>query len=87
MAQEMIGHVIHYWSKIGVAGIHVTEGELKIGDTIRIKGHTSDLTQRVASMQIEGQEVEIAKAGEDIGLKVADYVREHDQVFKVTEDE
>jgi putative protease len=86
MAEEKIGEVIHYWGKIGVAGIKVTAGELKVGDTIHIKGHTSDFTQRVDSMQVESESVEIAKPGDDIGLKVKDHARENDDVFKVTPD-
>jgi putative protease len=86
MAEEKIGEVIHYWGKIGVAGIKITDGDLKVGDTIRIKGHTTDFTQRIDSMQVENQAVEVAKPGDDIGLKVKDHAREHDDVFKVTPD-
>jgi putative protease len=86
MAEEKIGEVIHYWGKIGVAGIKIMDGELKVGDTIHIKGHTSDFTQAVDSMQVENQSVEIARPGDDIGLKVKDHAREHDEVFKVTPD-
>jgi len=86
MAEEKLGHVIHYWSKIGVAGIHLTDGELNVGDTIRVKGHTSDFTVTVDSMQIDGDAVEIAKVGDDIGLKVPEYTREHDEVWKVVAD-
>ena len=45
MAEEEIGHVTHYFPKIGVAVVEITAGSLKIGETIRIKGHTSDFTQ------------------------------------------
>lgn len=86
MAEEKIGHVIHYWGKIGVAGIRLTAGELKVGDTIRIKGHTSDFQQTVESMQIDGDAVDVAAAGADVGLRVADYTREHDEVFRVDPD-
>ena len=57
MAEEKIGVVIHYWNHIGVAGIHVSEGEVRVGDTIRIKGHTSDFTQQVDSMQVNNQQL------------------------------
>jgi putative protease len=86
MAEEKIGNVIHYWGKIGVAGINITAGELNTGDTIHIKGHTSDFTCRVDSMQVENETVETAKPGDDIGLKVPEQAREHDEVFKVTPD-
>lgn len=84
MAEEKIGSVIHYWSRIGVAGLRITAGELKIGDTIHVKGRTSDFTCRVDSMQVENESVEAAKPGDDIGLKVPQQARENDDVFKVT---
>jgi putative protease len=86
MAEEKIGIVTHYFGKIGVAALKVTEGELRVGDTIRIKGHTSDFTQTVDSMQVEHESVEIARTGDEVGLKTAEYVREHDSVYKVLPD-
>ncbi len=84
MAEEKIGVVIHYWSNIGVAGLKITDGELKVGDTIHLKGHTSDFTQPVESIQIENESVEVAEPGQDIGIKVIEHARDHDEVFKVT---
>ena len=86
MAEEKIGVVIHYWSKIGVAGVHITDGKLEVGDTIHIKGHTSDFTQPVDSMQVDNEAVETAGPGDDVGLGVAEPAREHDEVFRVTPD-
>ena len=86
MAEVEIGKVTHYFGKIGVAAIEITSGELKVGDTIRIKGHTSDFTQTVDSMQIEHEEVEVAKPGDSVGLKVKDQARTHDAVYVVTEE-
>lgn len=86
MAEEKIGEVIHYWTKIRVAGIRMTNGELRVGDTIHITGHTSDFTQQVDSMQVDNESVEVAKAGDDVGVRTADYCREHDDVLKVTPD-
>ncbi len=86
MAEEKIGVVIHYWGKIGVAGLKISDGELRVGDTIHIKGHTSDFTQPVESIQIENQLVEVARPGEDIGVQVVEHAREHDEVFKITPD-
>jgi translation initiation factor IF-2 len=86
MAEQKIGRVTHYWAKIGVAGIEITAGEVRVGDTIRFKGHTTDFNQRVDSMQVEHEPVTVARAGDSVGLQVADHVRDHDEVFKVTED-
>jgi translation initiation factor IF-2 len=85
MPEEKIGKISDYFRKIGVAAIEITQGALSVGDTIRIKGHTTDLTQVVESMQIEHQNVQTAKAGDSIGIKVKDHVRDHDEVYKVTE--
>lgn len=85
MPEEEIGKVSDYFRKIGVAAIEITQGTLSVGDTIRIKGHTTDFTQVLESMQIEHQNVQTAKAGDSIGIKVKDHVRDHDEVYKVTE--
>ncbi|MCR4404770.1 MAG: translation elongation factor-like protein [Candidatus Acetothermia bacterium] len=79
---EEIGRVTHYFSKIGVGAITLS-GELKLGDKIRIKGATTDFEQLVESMQIEGQPVERAGAGDSIGLKLKDRAREGDAVYKL----
>ena len=81
--EEMqVGKVSHYFSKIGVAVIDVTDGSIKVGDEIRIKGHTTDFRQKVASMQIEQDKIEIAEPGQSIGMKVNEPVRQHDAVYK-----
>ena len=85
MAEEKIGVVIHYWSKLSVAGVRLTGGELRIDDTIHVKGHTSDFTQHVKSIHIGTETVDAAQAGDEVGIKVSEHAREHDEVFKVTE--
>lgn len=81
-----VGQVTHYFSKAEVAAIKMTDGELHTGDTIHIKGHTTDFEQEVSSIQIEHQQMEVVKAGDDIGIKVKEPVRKKDLVYKVTED-
>jgi putative protease len=83
MPEEEVGKVKDYFAKIGVAGIDLT-GTLRVGDTIHIKGHTTDLEQVVESMQIEHEQVEEANAGDAIGIKVKDRCRHGDTVYKVT---
>lgn len=82
MEQE-IGVIEHYFSKIGVAAIKITDGNLKIGDRIHIKGATTDFEQTVESMEINRQKIETAKPGDEIGIKVIDRVREGDKVYKI----
>ncbi len=84
MPEQQIGKVTHYFGKIQVAVVEITDSELRTGDTIRVAGHTTDFTQTVDSMQIDNQPVQAAKAGACIGIKVAEPVRQNDQVYKVT---
>lgn len=84
--EKEIGKVIHFWSHISVAGIVLTKGELKVGDTIHIKGHTTDFTQKVDSIHIEENAIEKAKIGDSIGVKVKERVHEHDTVYLVTKE-
>lgn len=79
---EEVGKVSHYFTKIGVAVIDLT-APLSVGDRITIKGVTTDLEQTVDSMQIEHENVTTAKAGQSIGLKVKERVRESDVVYKI----
>lgn len=78
-----VGKVTHYYSKIGVAIVEITDESLNIGDTIKIKGHSTDFTQTVDSMQIEHQPINKAEVGNIIGLKVKEKCREGDIVYKV----
>ncbi|HMA54979.1 MAG TPA: hypothetical protein VKT17_10975 [Acidobacteriota bacterium] len=84
MAEEEIGHITHFFPKIGVAVVEITAGTLKVGETIRIKGHTSDFTQTVESLQQEHLSVPEITKGVSAGLKVKEHVREGDKVFRVT---
>ena len=83
MVEEKIGIVEHFFTKISVAAVKITDGELRIGDTIHIVGATTDFKQKVESMQINKQPVEVARPGDEVGIKVIDRVREHDIVYKV----
>ncbi len=83
MAEQPIGKVTHYFGKAMVAAVKITDGQLRVGDTIHIVGHTSDFTQKVDSMQIEHASVESAGVGDEIGIRVVEHAREHDEVFLV----
>ena len=76
-----IGHITHFFTKICVAVIELTE-PLSVGDTIVFKGPTTDFEQPVESMQIEHKNIQRAEAGQSIGLKVVQHVRESDVVYK-----
>ncbi len=82
-AEEMqVGKVTHYFTKIGVAVLEVTGGSIKVGDEIRIKGHTTDFRQKVKSMQMEHENIEMAEPGQSIGMEVEEPVRANDLVYK-----
>ena len=80
--KQLVGKVTHYFTKIGVAVIDL-EAPLAVGDTISIEGATSNFQQKVTSMQIEHKEVDGAKKGDSVGMKVKDRVRGGDNVYKV----
>ncbi len=81
--EEALGTVTHYYSHLGVAVIQINKGSLKTGDMIHIKGHSTDFTQRVESMEYEHQHIDESSAGQSVGLKVVDHTREHDIVYLV----
>jgi putative protease len=80
--EEKVGTVTDYFARIGVAAVKL-EGPLAVGDRIRVRGHTTDFTQQVESLQVEHQPVERAEAGAEVALKVGERVRRHDQVLRV----
>jgi len=77
-----VGRVTHYFTKISVAVVEL-KASLAVGDRILIKGSTTDFEQVVESMQIEHKDVQRAEAGQSIGLKVKERVRENDTVYKI----
>jgi len=84
MEKQEIGRVTHYFGKINVAAIRLSN-PLRVGDKISIEGTHTNFEQVVESIQIEHQSVPEAKAGEEVGIKVQDKAREGDTVYKIIE--
>lgn len=80
----LVGKIAHYFSKISV-GIIDLEKDLSVGDKISIEGSKTNFQQNVDSIQIEHKNVETAKSGDSIGVKVKDMVRVNDKVYKLLE--
>ena len=85
MAWKEVGKVIHYFNRLQVAGVRLTD-RLQVGDHIYILGHTSDFEQDVASMQLDHQPIEVGKKGQEIGLLVVERARRGDTVYKAEEE-
>ncbi len=66
MTEKKIGNVTHYYNHLHVATVQLTDGELRVGDMIRIEGHTSDFTQKIGSMELDHEKVDVAKPGDMI---------------------
>jgi len=86
MFEQKVGRVTHYFAHIQVAAIKL-EDELKVGDRVHIKGHTSDFTQPINSMEYDHNKIEVGKKGQEVAVGVAEHARQHDEVFKVVEAE
>ena len=80
---EKIGVVTDYLNRIGVAVVRLTDGDLHVGDEVRIAGKTTGLVQTVESLQIEHQAVTHATSGAEVAVKVREPVHRHDQVYRV----
>ena len=83
MERKKIGEVFHFFGKIGVAAIRLTDGSLAVGDNVQIQGPTTNLEQTVDALQIEHAAVSTAGPGQEVGMKVRDRVREKDFVYKL----
>ncbi len=85
MQGKKIGIIDHYYDRIGVAVVKLDAGTLKVGDKIKIydRGGNELFEQEVTSMQIEGQDIDKAKKGDDFGMKIDQKVKEGYEVYKV----
>lgn len=82
MADTKVGVITHYYDKIAV-GIVKLDGPLRVDDTIKVVGKNGEFTQEVSSMQFEHQNIDSAKKGDEVGIKLDQPVREKDEVFVV----
>ena len=83
-ADQKIGKITHYYDKIGVAVVKLTKSDLKIGDTIKLTNKNGEeFTEEISSMQIEHADIDIAKSGDEFGLKVKSPVKENTDVIKL----
>ena len=83
--EVQIGTVSIFFAKPCVAAVEIVSGTLTVGDTIRIKGATTNIEQKIESMEIDRKPVQSVVAGQSVGIKVKERVRPHDKVFKLVE--
>ena len=83
MPEEEIGVIVKYFAKPGVAALEMQRGSIMAGDLLRFKGHTTDFMEEVSSMEVDNKPISEAKAGDLVGIKVKERVREKDRVYKV----
>jgi hypothetical protein len=86
MSGKLIGEVTHFYNRIGVAVLDLTES-LQVGDQVHFLGRSTDFHQKVESMQIEHEVISEAGAGQEVAVKVERRVRRHDKVFMITDEE
>jgi len=86
MGKKLLGEISNYFKNISVAAFVITNGKLKVGDNIQVKGSTTDFTIKVESIQLEHKSIEVAKSGDDIGIKVDQKVRRSDKVYLIQKD-
>jgi len=80
--EERIGRITHYYSKLGVATVEIEHGRLHKGDVVHIVGHTTDTEQVVDSLELEHHQIDEASVGQNVGVRVDEHVREHDEVYR-----
>ena len=83
--EVQIGRVTHYYNHLNVAVLELTDG-LKLGDKIHIVGHSTDLYERIASMEVNHHPIDWVDARQDVAIKVVEPVHEHDKVYRVVEE-
>jgi len=86
MPEEQVAVIVKFFAKPSVAALEVTSGSINTGDVLRYKGHTTDFTEEMTSMELDNQPVQEAKVGDLVGIKVKERVRENDKVYKVIDE-
>ena len=86
MPEEQVAVIVKFFAKPSVAALEITSGSINTGDVLRYKGHTTDFTEEVTSMEVDNQAVQEAKVGDLVGIKVKERVRENDKVYKVIDE-
>lgn len=84
MAEELVGKVVHYFNKIGVAVVKAEKGGLSVGDAVKFRHGEHEFEQTVESLQVEKEPVQKIKKGEEAGLKVNEPVKEGWEVYKIS---
>ena len=82
MDELLVGRITHFFPAIQVAAVEITAEEIRLGDIIRITGHTSEFVQEVLSMQVDHRPVERASTGERVAIELVDRARVNDLVFR-----
>jgi len=80
---EKIGEVTHYFPHVNAAAVKLLKSGLKVGDSVYIKGHTTDFKEIVNSIQLDHAAIPEGKKGQEIGLLVKSRVRQGDKVYKI----
>jgi len=83
MSLEKIGEVTHYFPHVNAAAVKLLKDGLKVGDSVYIKGHTTDFKESVASIQLDHVAIQEGKKGQEIGLLVKSRVRQGDSVYRI----
>ena len=86
MEEKKVARITHFFDKIGVAVMKIEDSSISVGETIHIKGSTTDFEQEISSMQIDHSEVEQADPGQSVGIKLDKKAREQDLVYKILDD-
>jgi putative protease len=76
--------ISHYYGHVDAGIVNIESGDLRVGDTVHIRGHTTDFYQRVERIEVDHASVEVARPGQAVGLQVAQRVREGDEVLRVS---
>ncbi|MBS3074644.1 hypothetical protein J4447_04310 [Candidatus Pacearchaeota archaeon] len=82
MAEKLIGEVSDFFAHVNAAAIKLAAA-LKVGDSIRVKGGETDITQAVESMQINRKPVQSAKKGDEVGILLKEKARKGYKVYKL----
>ena len=77
-----VGKITHYYDKLGVGIIKLVKS-LKVGQTVKISGKTTNFEQLISQMQLDHKDIKSGKKGQEVGVKLNSKVRSGDEVLAI----
>jgi len=78
-----VGVVEHYFGRAGAAVVALSR-PIRVGDTIHVRGQTTDFVQQVSRLALDGAPVREGTPPQSLGLRLEARARPGDRVYRIS---